>query len=101
MSDTQGDTERTQGRARAGAALIGGLCVACSGLFVFLLGLSTVTYESLLKYGARWVFKFNEPWWGWFHIGLGVAMVIVGIAAMFAARPAILAGWLWRWDRPP
>lgn len=88
MSDNKTDSTR---RPRAGAALVGGLCVACSGLFVFLLGLSTVMYEQLLRFGARWVFKFNEPWWGWFHIVLGAVMVVAGVLAMFAARPAVLA----------
>ena len=86
MSDEQSKT-----RPRVGPALVGGLCVACSGLFVFLLGMSTLAYDELLRYGARWVFRFNEPWWGWIHLVLGAVMVIAGVAAMLAARPAIVA----------
>ena len=85
MSDDQTNT-----RPRVGPALVGGLCVACSGLFVFLLGVSTLAYDELLRYGVRWVFKFNEPYWGWIHIVLGAVMVIAGVAAMFAARFAIV-----------
>ncbi|MDA4101001.1 hypothetical protein MMON44395_05300 [Mycolicibacterium monacense DSM 44395] len=86
MVDNSPEDAPPTGGRRGGASLAGGLFVVAAGLFSFLLGLSTLFYDQFLRYGPRWVFKLNEPWWGLIHVVLGVGMVLVGFAAMTGAR---------------
>nr|WP_225952735.1 hypothetical protein [Mycobacterium sp. OAS707] len=71
--------------------MAGGVFVALSGLLILGLGLSTLFYDELLRYGPRWVFKFNESWWGSLHVVLGALMILAGVAAMSGARWAIVS----------
>ncbi|KUI37006.1 hypothetical protein AU195_16725 [Mycobacterium sp. IS-1496] len=86
MDDSSPDDTERVGSKRAGASFAGGLFVVASGLFSLSLGLATLFYDQFLRYGPRWVFKLNEPWWGLIHVILGAAMMLIGFAAMTGAR---------------
>lgn len=85
MTDRSKDLRREQLGAVASFAS-GGLLLA-SAFMTALLGVSAMFINELIVIEPAWVFRLNVEIWGWIHIGLGVAMALVGLAVMFR--------WLW------
>ncbi|OOL31473.1 membrane protein [Rhodococcus rhodochrous] len=101
----QGSISVKQGIA-AGTSVGAAVILATVGVVQFFQGIAAVAEDELFVQGQEYTFKFDFTAWGWIHILLGVAMVVVGIAlitgatwarvaAIVIAAVSILANFLW------
>lgn len=81
MSDTQ---ERS---GWAGWAVFAGIVLIIAGAFDALLGLTAILApaEKFIAAGDAYILLFNVVGWGWWHLIIGLALVLVGIFVLRGA----------------
>jgi hypothetical protein len=76
---------------------IGGVVFAATlmimiGIFQILMGISAIANDSFLVVRGAYVYSVDTTVWGWIHLGLGVLVLLTGIALFTGATWAKIAG---------
>ncbi|GAB2839317.1 hypothetical protein ACFQ0P_12625 [Microbacterium insulae] len=81
MSDSQ------QRSGWAGWAVFAGIVLIVAGAFDALLGLTAILApaEKFIAAGDAYILLFNVVGWGWWHLIIGLALVLVGIFVLRGA----------------
>jgi hypothetical protein len=84
---TYGDMDERQ---HVSSGAIGGLAFAASmlvmiGAFSMVAGLAAILDDDYLVVSRRYAFDLDTVAWGWIHLALGIAVVLVGLG-LFANR---------------
>lgn len=90
----------------AGTSIGAGILLAVVGVLQIFQGISAVANDDLIVVGPEYAYQFDLTSWGWWHIVIGVIMVIIAIgllagqtwgrvAAMVIAALSIIANFLW------
>ena len=95
---TQATTTRTtpeEGSRRAWA--YGGMIFAATmlvivGVFQLFQGIAVLSRQAFYVVGANYLYSFNTTGWGWVHIGVGAAAIIVGVFLYTGALAARVLG---------
>jgi hypothetical protein len=83
-----------QGDVSSGA--VGGVAFAATltamiGSFSIVAGLAAILDDDYMVNNRRYAFHLSVPAWGWIHLVLGIALVVVGIGLFMNKR---WAGWV-------
>ena len=90
----------------AGTSIGAAIILATVGIVQIFQGIAAVAEDEVFVRGVQYTFKFDFTTWGWIHIGLGVVMLVAGLALMSGATWArvtaiiiaalsIIANFLW------
>lgn len=77
-----------------GMILTAGVLLLIAGLwqtFVGFVALANDT-DTVLVSGQKWLFSFNVTAWGWIHLVVGLALILVGIFVLRGALWASIVG---------
>lgn len=73
-------------------AVFAGVLLMVSGVMNVFQGITAITKDDLYVHIGNYAYKFSLTSWGWIHLILGVAVVIVGWGAYSGARWARVIG---------
>jgi hypothetical protein len=82
----------TKGAWAYGIGAFGGVVLVMLGLFQFLQGLSAVLKDSIFFATSDYVYAIDLTGWGWIHMAIGVAAVVIGICVLYGQTWARAAG---------
>src|SRR4051812_39816476 len=73
-------------------ASFAGVMLVTLGIFQILQGLTAVVRDDLYVTTPNYIFSFDVSSWGWIHMALGAAAIIIGIGLFAGQQWANIAG---------
>lgn len=73
-------------------AVFAGVALFISGVLSFLLGVAGIAQDRLFVVSGDYAYRFDITAWGWLHLVIGVALMVVGVGALAAKGWARGAG---------
>lgn len=106
MSSSTPTNPSTADKWASGTILFTGVVLILIGAFQVLTGISAIRKDEVFVVGAEYLWKLDLTTWGWIHLLIGAALLVVAIfllrgafwAAVIAiplAALSILANFLW------
>ncbi|GHF58457.1 hypothetical protein GCM10010218_44710 [Streptomyces mashuensis] len=65
--------------AAAGLTVFAAVMLLLVGFLDLLRGISAIVHDSVYVHTPDYVYRFNVAGWGWIHLFLGIAAIMVGI----------------------
>jgi hypothetical protein len=87
--------DNTTPRERAwaeGTGIFAGTILATLGVFQFLEGLSAAAKDDVFVRTQNYLFDVDVNAWGWVHMLIGAAAVVIGVCVLLGQYWAMLAG---------
>lgn len=75
-----------------GLTMFAGVVLFTMGMFEFFQGLSAVLGDEVLGSAPRYLFELDVTTWGWIHLALAVAAMVVGAAVIRHRTWGLMAG---------
>jgi hypothetical protein len=82
----------TKGAWAYGVGAFGGVLLVMLGLFEFLQGLSAALKDDVFVATSDYVYSVNLSGWGWIHMAIGGAAVVVGLCVLYGQTWARATG---------
>ncbi len=76
----------------SGGVVFAGTVLIMIGVFQILMGISAIANDTFLVLRGDYVYNVDVTGWGWIHLGLGVLIVLTGLALFTGATWAKVAG---------
>ncbi|WP_055689771.1 DUF7144 family membrane protein [Streptomyces prasinus] len=101
MATAHAHHTRTQARAHTpsakhesagGLTLFGGVMLMLAGILNIVRGIAGIAQDDVFVATQNYVFKFDLTSWGWIHLVLGAAAVVVSVGLFQAGTWARVAG---------
>jgi|SRR5882757_8940299 len=94
------------GIARSGWVLFAGVMMIFGGTMAILEGIAAIRKDDVLVVTTNYAYSFDTTSWGWVHLGLGIVVILAGLAlftgalwaraiAVLLAGLAMIANFLW------
>ena len=80
------------GERRARGAVFAGVILLVGGVFGVLQGASAIGHSEPYGSLVTYTYRFSITSWGWIHLVIGVAMLVVGLCVLFDMPWARFAG---------
>ncbi|EME97638.1 hypothetical protein J7W19_02465 [Streptomyces mobaraensis NBRC 13819 = DSM 40847] len=75
---TQHHSEKSLAAA-AGLTVFAAVMLLIDGFLNVLRGISAIVHDTVFVNAPNYVYKFNVAGWGWVHLFLGIAAIMVGV----------------------
>lgn len=76
----------------AGAIFVAGVLLLLGGFFQVVAGISAILNDAVFVVGIEYVWRLDLTVWGWIHLLIGAALILVGIFVLKGASWAAIAG---------
>jgi hypothetical protein len=75
-----------------GIGIFAGVMLATLGLFQFLEGLTAVAEDDIFVRTSNYLFDVDVTAWGWVHMLIGAAAVVIGVCLLLGQYWAMIGG---------